>query len=147
MKNAQKKELARGLYINSSLNQTEIAAQVETTPKTLRNWIAEGGWSEIKHSKTLTRPHMLQQAYQRLQENNKALEILKPGEMATYKTLMDAKAIIGKEIERLSDSPLHLYIEVCEDLMGWVSSNLPQDLQSVTVMLREFIEDVHKRQR
>jgi DNA-binding transcriptional MerR regulator len=147
MKNAQKKELARGLYINSSLNQTEIATQVGTTPKTLRTWINEGGWSEIKQSKTLTRPHLLQQAYLRLQENNKALEILKPGEMASYKTLMDAKAIIGKEIERLSDSPLHQYIEVCEDLMGWVAAHLPDQLQSVTAMLREFIEDVHKRQR
>lgn len=147
MKNAEKKEKARALFINSSLNCKEIASQANVTEKTLRKWREDEGWETLKELKTITRSNLLQDAYSQLKQINNEINTLENGDIKTRKILFDAKAVLGKEIDRLSESALHVYIGVFDEFIGWLSSNHPVELKNVTSLAYEFIEDVNKRQK
>lgn len=139
--------MARSLYLNSSLSNKDIAKQVGTTEKTLRKWRTDEDWDTLKELKTITRSNLLQDAYAQLKTINSEIAELKTGDIATRKVLFDSKAILGKEIDRLSESPLHVYIGVIDELINWIASNHPVKLQEVTTLTFEFIEDVNKRQK
>lgn len=148
MSYTDKKEKARALYINSSLNMKDIASQVGVTEKTLRKWRDEDGWENLKELKTITRSNLLQDAYSQLKQiNNDIASQVGVTDSKTRKILFDAKAVLGKEIDRLSDSPLHVYIGVFDEMINWVGSNHPKELKNITSMAYEFIEEVNKRQK
>lgn len=145
MKNQEKKEKARALFLNSSLTCKEIASQVGITEKTLRSWRELEQWSNLKELKTITRSNLLQDAYGQLKNINKKIEELETEDIKTLKILFDAKAVLGKEIDRLSESPLHLYIGVFDEFINWTGSNHPIQLKEITALAYQFIEDINKR--
>lgn len=147
MKNQEKKEKARALYLNSSFNHKEIASQVGVTEKTLRKWRDDEEWETLKELKTITRSNLLQDAYGQLKTINSQIEELDKSDIKTLKMLFDAKAVLGKEIDRLSESPLHVYIGVSDEFINWVGSNYPKELKNITSLTYEFIEDVNKRSK
>lgn len=147
MKNSEKKEKARALFLNSSLNQKEIASQVDVTEKTLRKWREAEEWQTLKDLKTITISQLRQDTYSQLRAINKEISALEPGDINSRKILFDSKAILGKELDRLSDSPLHVYIGVVDDFIGWLGSNYPIKLKDTTTLIYEFIEELNKRKK
>jgi DNA-binding XRE family transcriptional regulator len=143
MSYTDKKEKARALFINSSLTAKDIAAQVGVTEKTLRKWRDDEGWENLKELKTITRSELLQDAYSQLKQINNEIATTENADIKTRKILFDAKAVLGKEIDRLSESPLHVYIGVFDDYTNWVSKNYPAKLQELTAMSLEFIEEIN----
>lgn len=143
MKNAEKKELAKNLYIKSGFNRKEIASQVGTTEKTLRNWIEEGEWDKMKDSLLITRPQLLQDAYAQLNAINRKIESELGG--IPTKDLSDAKGAIRREIELFSDQPIHKYIEVFEEFFGFLSKNDPKKIVEFADLSQAFIAQIIKR--
>lgn len=135
--------MARSLYLNSSLSNKDIAKQVGTTEKTLRKWRTDEDWDTLKELKTITRSNLLQDAYAQLKTINKQIDELDKSDMKTRKILFDAKAVLGKEIDRLSESPLHVYIGVFDEFTDWISKNYPKKLQELTAISFEFIEVIN----
>lgn len=143
MNNREKQEHARGLYVRSTYNQKEIAAIVNVTPKTIGNWIKDGNWDEHRDSLQITRPQLLQDSYAQLKAIN--LKIQTDFNGIPNKQLSDAKGVIIKEIEALSNQPLHRYIEVFEEYIEWLSKNHPDQLRSFATSSQEFITVVSSR--
>lgn len=142
MKNAEKKELARGLYVKSSLNRKQIASTVNVTEKTLRNWIELDDWDLMKDSAQITRPQLLQEAYSQLKAINQKIKD-DFGNVPT-KELSDAKAVIRKEIEAFTTQPIHRYIEVFEEFIDFLSKNNPAILAEFATASQNFILQISK---
>lgn len=143
MKNAEKKEVARGLYVKSTFTRKEIALHVGVTEKTLRNWIEEGNWDAMRDSLQITRPQLLKDAYAQLNAINRHIEE-KLNNIPT-KEFSDSKAVIRKEIEAFSTQPIHKYIEVFEESIDFLSKNHPSKIAEFAEWSQEFINQLSKK--
>jgi DNA-binding XRE family transcriptional regulator len=146
---AMKKQLAKGLFLNSKLSQKEIALQVGVTEKTIGKWCNDPkeNWEKLKQLGTITRTELLNQALRQLKTRNDQIDGLDLADYKNLKILTDSKAVLIKEIELLSDQPLHVYIGVVNELIEWSSKVLPSQLKNITDVCYEFIEDINKRQK
>lgn len=145
MKNQEKKDFAKLLFIQSNLNRKEIASQVGVTEKTLRNWIESDNWQDIKDSQTITREALLSDSYAQLKAINEKIKTELGG--VPNKELSDAKAVIRKEIESLSVHPTYRYVEVMEEFQSWLTRNEPQHLKVMTELSLKFVEEIAAKRR
>ena len=139
MTREQKRNKARRLYTGSNLTRKQIAEDVGWTEKTLRNWIDKEDWDSLKDAKTITRRQLLQDAYSQLKAINRVIEEDHNG--LPNKQLSDAKGVIRKEIEALTEMPIHKYIEMMQDVWGWVQEKHPDKVAETIELLDEFIQD------
>lgn len=142
MKTAEKKQLAQSLYVKSQMNRNKIAENVQITEKTLRKWIEEGDWDKQKDALQITRPQLLQEAYSQLKAINE--KIRDEFGNVPNKELSDAKGVVRKEIELLSNQPVHRYIEVFEDFIDWLRQNDPKELTKFASLSMQFINQLTK---
>lgn len=111
MKNSEKKELAKQLFLHTTLNQNEIAEKVHTTPKTMGKWCKE--WRVLKAAISSTKDHTIARLYGGIDLILKAAEDEK-------RPITDAEADkiskINKTIGTIDkDLDLAIYIQVFEE--------------------------------
>jgi transposase len=140
MKIAEKKIVAQGLFTRSTMTRKEIASTVDVTEKTLRGWIVDGNWEQMRDAMQITKPKLLNDAYRQLAAINKKIDDELGG--VPNKELSDAKATIRKEIEKFETSPIHIFVEVFEELIDFLSKNDPEKLQEFTMITQRFL--MHK---
>lgn len=140
MKIAEKKIVAQGLFTRSTMTRKEIASTVDVTEKTLRGWIGDGNWEQMRDAMQITKPKLLNDAYRQLAAINKKIDEELGG--VPNKELSDAKATIRKEIEKFETSPIHIFVEVFEELIDFLSKNDPEKLQEFTMITQRFL--MHK---
>lgn len=144
MNNVAKKKLAKKLYTILRLNKTQVCEQVKISRPTLNNWIEKGNWDAIKESQNITKSELLQQAYRQLKALNKTIE--EDYNNIPPKHLSDAKGVVRKEIEQFSDNPLHIYIDVFNELTIWVQRNSSAHQIPLFELCNNFIEEKAKEQ-
>lgn len=142
MKMAEKKQLAQSLYVKSDFTRKQIAANAEVTEKTLRKWIDDGEWDKMKDALQVTRPQLLVEAYSQLKAVNE--KIRDEFGNVPNKELSDAKGVLRKEIEILSNQPIHKYIEVFEDFIQFLSKTEPKELSKFATLSQSFINELVK---
>ncbi|TXI14629.1 MAG: hypothetical protein E6Q66_05885 [Pedobacter sp.] len=135
--NKDKKILAQELFISGAHTRKSISEMVGVTEKTLRKWIEEGDWEKMKDLKSVTRSQLLRDSYAQLKAVNKKIASL--GGVPT-KELYDAKSIIGKEIERLGEHAIAVYIECFSEFTGWLLRNHPKESRLFGNLMLEFLE-------
>ena len=135
--NKDKKTLAQELFINGAHTRKSISEMVNVTEKTLRKWIEEGDWEKMKNLQGVTRSQLVQDSYAQLKAINEKIASI--GGVPT-KELYDAKSIIGKEIERLSDHSIAVYIECFSEFTQWLLRNHPKESRVFGSMMLEFLE-------
>jgi hypothetical protein len=138
----EKRALAQSLYTRGYLSRKEICEIVGITEKTLRAWIDKYDWDALKEAQTVTRQQLLTDAYRQLKAVNKEIE--DRGGIPD-KVLSDAKSMLRKEIEALSDSPVHIYIEVFNEVTEWLIKNHPGKAADISSLLLNFIEGRQKQ--
>jgi transposase-like protein len=138
MTNIEKRQLAQSLYIKGNLTKKAIAQAVGCTEKTLRTWIEKYKWDNLKEAHTVTRKQLLADAYAQLKAVNQKIE--ERGGVPN-KELSDAKSILRKEIEALSDNPLHVYVDCFDEVLEWVMRNDPKSAQQISELLLKFLEE------
>lgn len=143
MSNLDKRNLATSLFLQSSMKRKEIAVHVGITEKTLRKWIDDDGLEHIKESQSIMRPQLLQDAMAQLAAVNKVIR--EEYGNVPNKQLADAKGGLRKEIETLTDQPIHKYVEVFEELTIWMTKNAPKHIKEVAQITQEFLTDIAKR--
>jgi DNA-binding XRE family transcriptional regulator len=137
----QKKERAFAYYLTDNYTQKVIAQMVDVSEKTISKWVNDDNWEEQKALKTITRKQLLKDSYEQLAAVN--LRIKDVGGVPT-KELYDAKSIIGKEIDRLSDNPLAAYTDVFTDFIDWLMRNKPVAMQEFSALSMQFLEHKSK---
>jgi predicted DNA-binding protein YlxM (UPF0122 family) len=134
----EKRRHAGKLYIKDEFTRKEIAERVGVTEKTLRDWIERFGWDELKEANTITRQQLLLDAYTQLKAVNQ--KIAGMGNVPD-KALSDAKATLRKEIETLSDSPLHQYAEVFDEFAVWLMGKHPDKAADIAQLQLQFLNE------
>ena len=134
----EKRNIAQPLYTKGKLSRKEICNIVGIAEKTLRAWIEKYNWDDLKEAYSVTRQQLLADAYTQLKAVNQRIE--EKGGIPD-KTLTDAKSVLRKEIELLSDSPVHVYIEVFQEVTEWLMSNHPSRAAEISQLLLTFIEE------
>lgn len=129
--------MAQGLFTTGAHTRKSISEMVGVTEKTLRKWIDDGDWEKMKNLHGVTRSQLLQDSYAQLKAVNEKIKGI--GGVPT-KELYDAKSIIGKEIERLSDHSLAVYIECFSEFTGWLLRNHPKESKVFGSVMLEFLE-------
>lgn len=137
----EKRAVAQPLYTRGKLSRKEICKIVGVAEKTLRSWIEKYEWDNLKEAYSVTRQQLLADAYSQLKAVNQAVEDI--GGIPN-KTYADAKSILRKEIELLSDSPIHVYIEVFNEVTEWLMLKHPASAADISQLLLTFIEDKTK---
>jgi DNA-binding XRE family transcriptional regulator len=132
-----KKGLAQELYVLGNQSQKTIAEAVGISEKTLGKWIKEGEWEAQKNLQGITKKQLLADSYAQLAAVNVAIKA--HGNVPT-KELYDAKSILGKEIDRLSDSPLAVYTDVFADFLDFLLRNHPKHTQLFAQLSMQFVE-------
>ncbi|TXI15745.1 MAG: hypothetical protein E6Q66_01115 [Pedobacter sp.] len=132
-----KKLLAQELFIHGAHTRKSISEMVGVTEKTLRKWIEDGGWEKMKNLQGVTRSQLLQDSYAQLKAINEKIRSI--GGVPT-KELYDAKSIIGKEIERLSDHSIAVYIECFSEFTSWLLRHHPKETKLLGGLMLEFLE-------
>jgi predicted transcriptional regulator len=132
-----KKRLARELYVLGNQTQKSIADTIGVTEKTLGKWIKENSWDALKDLQSITKKQLLTDSYAQLAAVNLAIKA--NGNVPT-KEQYDAKSILGKEIDRLSDSPLAVYTDVFSEFIDYLLRNEPKHVQIFAQLSMLFIE-------
>jgi len=70
VKQTEKKEWAKLLYLKENMTQKEIAAKVNVTEKTLSKWVNTERWEQMKASIIVTKSEELQRVYMQIRELN-----------------------------------------------------------------------------
>lgn len=133
----QLRDTAKGLFVKSSMSQKEIAAALGVSEKAVCEWRKKYDWDTAKQVQSITRKSLLEDAYKQLDAINQ--KIADKGGIPD-KALSDAKAECMREIEKFSDTPTHVYIDVFEDLCAWLSKNEPKLLKQVSELTLRFVE-------
>jgi predicted transcriptional regulator len=132
-----KKRLAQELYVLGNQTQKSIAETIGVTEKTLGKWIKENNWDALKDLQSITKKQLLTDSYAQLAAVNLAIKA--NGNVPT-KEQYDAKSILGKEIDRLSDSPLAVYTDVFSEFIDYLLRNEPKHVQTFAQLSMVFIE-------
>lgn len=135
--NKDKKILAQELFISGAHTRKSISEMIGISEKTLRKWIDDGDWEKMKNLQRVTRSQLLQDSYAQLKATNEKIASI--GGVPT-KELYDAKSIIGKEIERLSDHSIAVYIECFSEFTSWLLRNHPKETKLLGSTMLEFLE-------
>lgn len=142
-----KRELARDLFLSTSLTQKVIAERVGVSEKTMGGWITKYGWDSVKELNKVTKSELYNQALKQLKVRNQQMEELDLKDFKNLKILSDSIAVLLKQIELLMDTPIHLYIEVVNQLIDFIAKERPEALKEVTLHCSTFIEAVNARQK
>jgi len=116
MKIAQKRELAKQLYLNTDLTLKEIAERVGVTANTIGKWCAS--WKQIKAAKTSTRDEIIAR-YMRMIGN-----ILKEAE-DEGRAITDSEADKISKLNKAKDSidkevGLVMFIQIFQEYNSWL---------------------------
>ncbi|MFC4262464.1 hypothetical protein ACFOWM_06230 [Ferruginibacter yonginensis] len=133
-----KKSMAQQLYILGNQTKKAICEIVKVTPKTLDSWIEKYEWDAQKDMQTITKKQLLADTFKQLQAVNEKIKL--NGNVPT-KELYDAKNILGREIDRLSDAPLAIYTDVFSSFIDFLMRNHPVHVPLFATLSMDFIEN------
>ena len=133
----EKRATAQALYLKG-MSQKEIHDIIGISEQTISKWRNLFNWDDIKELNTITRSSLLKQSYIQLAAVNKEIE---ENKNIPTKVQSDSKAQLLREIEHLSEIPIHKYIEVFEEVLSWLSKTDPKYIKQFSELTWKFIED------
>lgn len=142
MAGAEKKELAKMLYLHESSTQKEIAARVGVAEVTVSRWATKDNWAGLKASMTITRETQLANLYRQLANLNEDIGSRMEG--GRYPTVSEADVIskLGNAIKAMeSDIGVAEVISVAKSFIDWARRNRIGDIQERTRLFDAFIAD------
>ena len=141
LKNAQKKAIAKELYLHGDYTFEEIAAKVETARQTIARWAREDGWADLKASMTVGKEKTLKNLYAHVQSINAA--ILKRDEADRTPTPREADILakLSAAIDKLeSESGIRELVSAGMAFLSWLRANDPEKAVMFTGLWDSFIK-------
>ena len=132
----EKRSMAQSLFLKG-ISQKEIAEIISISEQTISKWRAKFEWDNLREIETITRSSLLKQAYIQLAAVNKEIE---GNNNIPTKVNSDSKAQLLREIEHLSEIPIHKYIEVFQEVISWLSRTDPKHIKEFSEVTWRFVE-------
>lgn len=131
---AATKEQARYIYLKEDITQKDLAARLRINEKTIKRWITEGDWAELKTSIVTTKMEQLRSLYKQLQlVNEENIAALSDDDPQT-KPNTDAIAKLSKAIKQLEgQSSTGEIISMAMELTKFVQK---EDLEAAKIVVK-----------
>ena len=146
MKNDQKKELAKLLFINERLTQKEICVRVDVSEKTLSKWVNAEDWKRLRQSLIITKEEQLRRIYEQIDELNVAISQREQGKRYANSKEGDTLAKLTASAKNLeTEASVSDIISVSKKFLNWLS---PVDLDKAKEFanyMDSFIKEQLKR--
>ena len=142
MKNAQKQDLARLLYIRGVVeSQEELAARVGVTPVTISRWKARGNWEGFKKSMLVSRQDQLRRLYDQLDELTAKIEERPKGERYANNKEADIQSKLTGSIRTLeTDIGVDEVVDVFKKFFDWMRSSDPSKIRELVTLFDSFVK-------
>lgn len=142
LKNAQKKSIAKELYLHGDYTFEEIAAKVDTVRQTIARWAKEEGWASLKASMTVGKKKTLENLYAHVQRiNEKILERDEEERTPTPKEA-DTLAKLAASISKLEDETgIHELVSAGIAFLSWLRGINPQKAIEFTDLWDAFLKE------
>lgn len=145
MKNEQKKELAKLLFVNERLTQKEISTRVEVSEKTLSKWVNEGQWRKLRQSLIITKEEQLRRIYEQLDELNTAIASREPGKRYANTKDADTLAKLTSAAKNLeSEASISDIISVAKKFIEWLRPVELEKAKEISSLFDAFIKEQMK---
>ena len=142
LKNAQKKSIAKELYLHGDYTFEEIAAKVETVRQTIARWAKEEGWASLKASMTVGKEKTLKNPYAHVQSINEAILERGDGERTPTPKEADILAKLAAAIGKLEDETgIHELVSSGIAFLTWLRGVDPQKAVEFTELWDAFIKE------
>ncbi|MBQ1335856.1 MAG: DDE transposase family protein [Selenomonadaceae bacterium] len=142
LKNAQKKSIAKELYLHGDYTFEEIAAKVETVRQTIARWAKEEGWASLKASMTVGKEKTLKNLYAHVQSINEAILERGEGERTPTPKEADILAKLAAAIGKLEDETgIHELVSSGIAFLTWLRGVDPQKAVEFTELWDAFIKE------
>lgn len=146
MKNDQKKELAKLLFINERLTQKEICNRVDVSEKTLSKWVNADDWKRLRQSLIVTKEEQLRRIYEQIDELNVSISQREEGKRYANSKDADTLSKLTASAKNLeSEASVSDIISVSKKFLNWLR---PVDLDKAkdfSNYIDSFIKDQLKR--
>jgi DNA-binding transcriptional regulator LsrR (DeoR family) len=140
MKQKEKQEWAKTLYLSENLTQQEISDKIGVSRNTINRWIKNGKWEDLKTSFTVTREQQLQRLYLQIAEINKVIA----GRERKYPDSKEADMIskLAVAIDKLErESSLSDIISVSVKMLNWVRKYDLEKAKELSGLFDAFIKE------
>jgi len=140
MSTEEQQQQARDLYFRANLNQSEIAAEVGVSQKTISLWISNGRWHTLKEMSKATPAMMIDGMYAELVELNESIHAREPGKRFATREEADIrrKLLLGiRTIQQQQSAASHM--EVLLNFIEFLKCAAPSLTKEVTLIADDYL--------
>jgi transcriptional regulator with XRE-family HTH domain len=138
---AQKRDLAKLLFIHETLTQKEVAARVSVSEVTISKWAKADAWESLKVSITITKEEQLKNLYRQLSAINEEIASRPDRRFATTAEA-DTISKLASSIDKMETAiGVSDIISVGKKFLDWVRKFDLRKAQEITPLYDAFIKD------
>lgn len=142
LKNAQKKNIAKELYLHGDFTFEEIAAKVGTVRQTIARWARDDGWADLKASMTVGKEKTLKNLYAHVHSINEAILQREDGDRTPTPKEADILAKLAAAIDKLeSESGIRELVSAGIAFLSWLRGIDPQKAVEYTGLWDAFLKE------
>lgn len=146
IKMADKKSLAKELFLSGKYQQKEIACKVGVAENTMSRWVKDGKWDLLRASLTASRDSILAQLYTQVEEINKQVLGRPEGERIYTSAETDKIAKLTASINKLeTETGIGEITAVCRRVCEFARTNIGlAKSQEIAEIFDKLIESILK---
>ena len=142
LKNAQKKSIAKELFLHGDYTFEEIAAKVDTVRQTVARWAREDGWADLKASMTVGKEKTLKNLYAQVQSINEAILQREEGERIATTKEADILSKLSAAINKLErETGVSELVSAGMNFLSWLRARDPEKAITFTDLWDAFIKE------
>lgn len=142
IKNDQKKNLARDLYVLGTYTLEEIASKVGSTRQTISKWAKEQYWEELKAGMSISREELLKNLYRQVSDINESINMREPGERHANVKEADTLSKLSSAIKKLeSDVGISDIVAVGIRFTNWLRNVDLDKAKEFTMIWDAFLKE------
>ena len=142
LKNAQKRTIAKELYLHGDYTYEEIADKVGAVRQTIARWAKDEDWASLKASMTVGKEKTLKNLYAHVQSINDGILSRPDGERTPTPKEADILAKLSSSISKLeTEGGIREYVSAGMAFLNWIRSSNPDKAVEFGNLWDGFIKD------
>jgi len=143
LRNKDKRDWAKTLYLSENLTQKEIAGRVGVTEKTMSRWVNDGNWEHLKSSIIMTKSEELKRIYQQLNELNSFILTKTTGQRFASSKEADTISKLASAARSLeTEIAIADVIEVFKRFTEWIRKHDFEKAKEIVRLEDQFIQSL-----
>lgn len=139
MTSAQRKELAKTLYLKADINQQDLADQVGVTRQTVNRWVSE--WKHLRRSLSQTREERINSILKQLEDLDNTIAARPEGQRYPTSKEADIHRKLTADLNTLEqDASIRDVVNVSRSFLDWLRQRDPEKAKELSDYFDEYIK-------